>query len=346
MPLPFIIIAGAAAAGLGGIGLGVNGAVKMSDAKKTSDMAQSMHKESKERFERNSKNANTLMDRLGRTEIEILNSFGEFSDLVEKINNRPTFKQCQIDDVSLPEFDAAEVRKVAVGASATLASLSSAAVGTAGGFAAAGAAVAIAASGVASTGTVIGSLSGAAATNAMLAALGGGSLAAGGGGMALGSAVLGAATLGVGLLVGGAIFGLTGGKLSEKADEAYAQAKKERETVDRIVNYLCILTDQAYQYNESLMKVNDVYQKHLGDMRKLIKYQGRTDWEEYSDGEKLMIQNTALLVGLLYKMCKQALVIPAKEKDGLNTVDAVGAGNRRREADKVLEAIRKSENLA
>lgn len=202
MPLPFIIIAGAAAAGLGGIGLGVNGAVKMSDAKKTSDMAQSMHKESKERFERNSKNANTLMDRLGRTEIEILNSFGEFSDLVEKINNRPTFKQCQIDDVSLPEFDAAEVRKVAVGASATLASLSSAAVGTAGGFAAAGAAVAIAASGVASTGTVIGSLSGAAATNAMLAALGGGSLAAGGGGMALGSAVLGAATLGVGLLVG------------------------------------------------------------------------------------------------------------------------------------------------
>ena len=74
------------------------------------------------------------------------------------------------------------------------------------------------------------------------------------------------------------------------------------------------MTDQAYQYNESLTKVNDVYQKHLGDMRKLIKYQGRTDWEEYSDGEKLMIQNTALLVGLLYKMCKQALVIPAKEK--------------------------------
>ena len=68
MPLPFIIIAGAAAAGLGGIGLGVNGASKMCDAKKTSDMAQSMHKESQERFERNSKNANTLMDRLGRTE--------------------------------------------------------------------------------------------------------------------------------------------------------------------------------------------------------------------------------------------------------------------------------------
>jgi len=45
--------------------------------------------------------------------------------------------------------------------------------------------------GVASTGTAIGSLSGVAATNATLAALGGGALSVGGGGMALGSAVLG-----------------------------------------------------------------------------------------------------------------------------------------------------------
>jgi hypothetical protein len=45
--------------------------------------------------------------------------------------------------------------------------------------------------GIASTGTAIGTLSGAAASNAILAWLGGGSLAAGGGGMAVGTAVLG-----------------------------------------------------------------------------------------------------------------------------------------------------------
>jgi hypothetical protein len=45
--------------------------------------------------------------------------------------------------------------------------------------------------GVASTGTAIGTLSGAAASNAILAWLGGGSIAAGGGGIAVGSAVLG-----------------------------------------------------------------------------------------------------------------------------------------------------------
>ena len=44
--------------------------------------------------------------------------------------------------------------------------------------------------GVASTGTAISTLSGAAATNAALAWLGGGALAAGGGGMAAGEAFL------------------------------------------------------------------------------------------------------------------------------------------------------------
>jgi hypothetical protein len=55
----------------------------------------------------------------------------------------------------------------------------------------AGAWAAVSALGAASTGTAISSLSGVAATNAILAWFGGGSLATGGGGIALGSIVLG-----------------------------------------------------------------------------------------------------------------------------------------------------------
>ncbi len=53
--------------------------------------------------------------------------------------------------------------------------------------------------GTASTGVAISSLSGAAATNAALAWLGGGALAAGGGGMAVGSALLMAGPIGLGI---------------------------------------------------------------------------------------------------------------------------------------------------
>lgn len=66
--------------------------------------------------------------------------------------------------------------------------------------------------GVASTGTAISALSGAAATNAALAWLGGGALAVGGGGMAAGNAFLalagpiGWAIAGVALVASGLMF--------------------------------------------------------------------------------------------------------------------------------------------
>ena len=105
MPLPIILGIGAAVAGISGVGLGVNGAVKMNDARQTSDKARMMHEESQERFNRNSENANKVMDALGKSEMEILHSFEGFSDMIEKIQNRPDFKDCQIGDVSLPQYN-------------------------------------------------------------------------------------------------------------------------------------------------------------------------------------------------------------------------------------------------
>lgn len=160
--------------------------------------------------------------------------------------------------------------------------------------------------------------------------------------MALGSAVLGAATLGVGLLVGGAIFGVTGGKISEKADEAMSQAKKEQREVTRIVDYLEQLMRQAYSYRVALEEVDTVYQEHLYDMKMMIYYSERTDWLQYNDREKRLVQNTVMLVGLLYKMCKLQLVIPAKTEGALNRVDVDGAENCRRDAKMVLRKIGES----
>ncbi|WND57808.1 hypothetical protein QQA43_05160 [Mycolicibacterium vanbaalenii] len=77
--------------------------------------------------------------------------------------------------------------------------------------------------GVASTGAAITGLSGAAATNATMAFLGGGSLAAGGGGMALGAAALNFVTIGPGLLVAGLVTHAQGDKALTQAKEVCAK---------------------------------------------------------------------------------------------------------------------------
>ena len=71
----------------------------------------------------------------------------------------------------------------------------------------------------ASTGTAISTLSGAAATNATLAFLGGGSIATGGGGMVVGAAALNFVTIGPAILVSGFVVAGQGEKAKTKARE-------------------------------------------------------------------------------------------------------------------------------
>lgn len=246
MPLPLIIGGLAAVAGVAGVGSGIHGGVKMKEANDTMKVAKSKQEKAVALFDQRNSETTELMDSIGKQELEILKSFDTFSDIIEKIQGRPEFKAYKRDGVKLPDYVAEELKKVSAGAGVLLGGIGGATVGTAGGFAAAGATTsAVIALGTASTGTAISSLSGVAATNATLAALGGGSIAAGGGGMALGTAVLGGATLGVGLLVGGIIFNVTGSKLSNRADEAYKQAKRTEEEVNRIVGYLDELSSAA-----------------------------------------------------------------------------------------------------
>ena len=218
--------------------------------------------------------------------------------------------------------------------------LGGAALGTAGGFAAAGATTAaVMALGTASTGTAIASLSGAAAVNATLAALGGGALAAGGGGMALGSAVLGAATLGVGILVGGIIFNLVGKSISDKADEAWNQMKEAEDEINQICQYLNDLYVSAGWYKDSLLLVQKQYEQHLQTMKSIILEEGRTDWNAYTSADKITIENTVLLVGLLYKMCKVQVVLQSQEREGMNQVNHKELNQNVADAKSILQKI-------
>lgn len=341
MPLPVWVIpialkVTAGIAGTVGVGTAVHGAAKMKEANDTMKSAQSHHEANMEKFENKNKRTSEEMDKLGILELQILQSFSEFSDVFERIKNRPTFEKYSKNGVELPKYDGEKLKEISVGAGVLLGGLGGAGLGVAGGFAAAGATTAaVMALGTASTGTAIASLSGAALTNATLAALGGGAIAAGGGGMAAGTVVLGATTLGVGLLIGGVIFNFTGEKLSDKADEAWEQMKKAEKQINAICLYLDDLKKISNKYYITLLKVNKIYKKHLDELKYIVNCLGHKDWNSFTSEEKKVTENTVLLVGLLYNMCKVELVLKAKQDGDMNTI------NR-----KVIEtSIKNAENI-
>lgn len=327
MPLPIWLIpavlkGAAVVAGVTGAGTAVSGVMKMKDANETMETAKQRHERNEARFEKENEITLKDMDKLGKLELEILHSFGEFSDVFEKIKNRPEFSTYSKNGITLPRYNGEKIKEVSVGAGVLLGGIGGAGLGAAGGFAAAGATTAaVMALGTASTGTAIASLSGVAATNATLALLGGGTLAMGGGGMAAGTAVLGAATLGVGLLVGGILFNFTGEKISDKADEAWAQMKKAEEKINAICSYLVDLRLVSNEYYETIARVNGIYQKHLIKLKHMVIVLKHTDWNTFTLEERKLVKNTVLLVGLLFNMCKVELVIKSENENGINAVN-------------------------
>ncbi len=340
MPLPLILGVAAGLAAAGGVGSGIRGGIKMKDAKDTMEIAKSKQENAIKKFETSNEKTTRLMDSLGTQELNILKGFETFSNVIEKIHNRPEFKAFTKEGVDIPQYDPAKLKEVSAGAGVLIGGLGGAAAGTAGGFAAAGATTsAVMALGTASTGTAIASLSGVAATNATLAALGGGAIAAGGGGIALGTTILGATTLGVGLLVGGIIFNVTGSKLSDKADDAYNQASKTEKEVDEICSYLSKLENSSRGFKKTLTSVEAAYKEHLQILEHIVNYEGKIDWNDFSEKDKLVTQNTVLLVGMLYKMCQVQLVLKDDDGDGKNTINTKDIMDVQMEADLLLDNV-------
>lgn len=340
MSISILLLGASALAGAAGVGGIAKGGSQVLKANSTMKELQVQHQQNLARLEKRNKECVRDMDKLGRKELEILKSFQEFSTVFEKIKNRPEFAKIQKQGICLPQYDGEELKKASVGANTLLGGLGGAAAGTAGGFAASGAATAVVmALGTASTGVPIASLSGAAATNATLAALGGGSLAAGGGGMALGTTVLGAATLGVGLLIGGVIFGITGGKISSDAKKAQKEIEKETQQTEKICNYLLDLQGTANRYGRKLDEVGSMYHEHMEKLKWMVVMQGRADWDWYTEPEKQLVNNTALLVKLLYDMCKVELVQKSEEEDAMNTINTTGLEEQYQKVEQVTESL-------
>ncbi len=338
MPLPVVLGVIAAVSAAGGVGAGIKGGLSMKSASETNKRATAIRDEAVKEFELQNSVTTEVMDELGKMELEICAQFQEFSDVLEMIQGRPEFKEYRKDDVTIPQYNPEELKKVSVGASVLLGGMGGATLGTAGGFAAAGVTTsAVYALGTASTGTAIASLSGAAATNATLAALGGGAVAYGGGGIALGTTMLGVSTAGVGILIGGIIFSVTGSNLSKKADEAYYQAMHIEQEVAGINKHLIKLRAYAGKYYDLLCRLRKIYEREFSKLKGIVVDNNKVNWSEYSESEKRTVRINVLLVGLLYKMCQVTLVKKTEKENGVNSVNVDAIEKCMHDVNKTIE---------
>ena len=217
MPLPLLLIGAAILAGGAGVAGGVKGAKKISEAKGIVSDAEGRYNRAKDQLDNDQKQTETSLEALGSLKLDVSRSFGRFAAAYEKIKNKPEFKELHGEDIRFSKHQLEEIKQISISAIDLLGSSAlTASAGALAGFAAYGGTMAL---GVASTGTAISSLSGVAAYNATLAALGGGALSAGGGGMALGSMVLSGAVAGPVIAVGGLLLNAKGNSSLEKAEE-------------------------------------------------------------------------------------------------------------------------------
>lgn len=136
----------------------------------------------------------------------------------------------------------------------------------------------------------------------------------------------------------GAIFNFTGGKLSDKSLEAYGEMLKAEETINKIVDYLKNLEKLSREYKASLTMVNDIYNEKFSLLKQTVE-SGKTDWNDFTEKERVVTENTVLLVGLLYKMCKVNLVNKAEKEDEINTINEVAVKESINSSEKVLATL-------
>jgi len=128
--------------------------------------------------------------------------------------------------------------------------------------------------GTASTGTALRVLSGVAARNAFLAFLGGGSLAAGGGGMALGSIVLGGITVAPAVLIGGFVMDeIMKGKL-EDAKQELAKAEKVFEARREGVRFYNKLSSLIREYSNLMYNLSMIVDREIYRVNDIIRRYG------------------------------------------------------------------------
>lgn len=313
MPIPFLFIAAGVGTGLLGVGKGIKAGIDQKEANDTNDAAEYKIEHAKERINTSRKNCGKSIDDLGKRKVAVLDgSIKTFISEFEKLNHVELSESSGLNELQKMVLDKKtfsdlkELQGVATSLAGGLASGAMAGALTA--FGAYGAAGTLA---TASTGTAIASLSGAAATNATLAFFGGGSLAAGGLGMAGGTAVLGGLVAGPALAVLGFVVGAKASKNLDAANANWAKAKEFEEEMKTAADLCNGIRRRSTMFNRFLIRLQTIFDPLVYEMTQIIEQKG-TDFRTFSDDEKKCIASAMSLAGAI----KAVLDTPILDESG------------------------------
>lgn len=221
---------------------------------------------------------NDELEEFGKYRLEALrSSVGRFLDCLERLNQKSKSKEYEfLTEIDLTVEEIKEMESIDMKASDALKTLA-----VSGGFAAIGivgtpmaVTGAVTAMCAASTGTAISSLSGAAASNAVLAWLGGGTIASGGGGVAAGTLVLGAATatatVGLAVIAAGTLASRFYAKKNTEAEAYLAEVKVWAEQVQASWTVLAGVKKRINELHDLTEKLEERTRGELDKLESMI----------------------------------------------------------------------------
>ncbi|MEI1682916.1 chemotaxis protein [Acinetobacter baumannii] len=325
MPLPFLLIGAAAAATAVGAKKAYDGHKKKNDADEILVKAKDRYTKYRNSLDKANEDASFSLEKLGDLELRIGADFAKFDKLIEEILQNNNFKKLGNITLDIPQHKLNQIKEVAISATDYLKTVVAGGVsGAATGFAVYGGVLAL---GAASTGTPIAALSGVAAYNATMAAIGGGSLAAGGWGMAGGAMVLGGAVVAPVLAVAGIAYGMHGSKALKNAEDVEKQVERAVGTMAKAKRQLVNVNYYSEQIKAELEKIYEVfglYVYKLQEVNEIVKQGDEEKIIAIVEEANLTIQNGISLAAIMAKLISKPLFKLKIDIDGKILIDKDG----------------------
>lgn len=308
MPLPLVVPILIGAAGLFGVGKGVKAMVDNSEADDLNARARNEIDQWNAQLDHSRATTNGMLEQVGREKARaLLETLPAFLDAFGQLRNVEQVEGT-IDGLTLGSFDQAQLADMRHSCSLLEASAIGLGTGATGGalaaFGAYGGTMMLASAG---TGTAISALGGAAATNATLAWLGGGTLASGGLGMAGGTMVLGVLAAGPALLVLGTFLGMKASANLANARSNLEIAQTHVEQIRGILVRLEGVYDLSTIARDTLRASIDQCHTLTQQVQHLIAYDG-TDYGSFSRSAQATVLKAVKSAQLLKLLVDAAIL--------------------------------------